>query len=498
MIKISIKNIYLILIISIGLIVLGIGSSYAMFTASSNIDNPISLSSNLITNEDIFESFNVNLSSRESRSIKFNITNSNNISNIKYASWYIYNGDSNDISFYIDKTNDSYIDFNGELSVNGGIIAIDIINNTSNNISLTIGVSSRKNNIILPSYMKLISGDNKPEVTLTSIADYITNLYVNASKTKTQNNGIDYNYASSESLMNDRLGGTTTDLDGGNIRYYGASPNNYIYFNCSDYNNQSDTTCEKWRIIGVFDGKVKIIRNEQIGVYSWDTSALGVNLGRGENEWPEADAMKLLNPGYESESVGGSLYYSSSSGKCYSGSSKKTTSCDFTSSGIKNDETKNKIAEVTWNLGGWTTSEIYSNEIYGYERGTTVYSGRSTTWTGKVALSYPSDYGYAADFNKCSEILYRYDSRTDSYVCRTNDWMYPIITNSSSNNGWLLTPTSGRASNAWVVMSTGYVGTNNGSTSYAGGVAPVLYLSSDETIVDGTTGSQDNPYKLNP
>ena len=43
----------------------------------------------------------------------------------------------------------------------------------------------------------------------------------------------------------------------GDIRYYGAAPNNYIYFNCSDYSNQSSSTCETWRIIGVFDGKVK-------------------------------------------------------------------------------------------------------------------------------------------------------------------------------------------------------------------------------------------------
>ena len=495
MIKISIKNIYLILIISIGLIVLGIGSSYAMFTASSNIDNPISLSSKLITNEDIFESFNVNLSSRESRSIKFNITNSNNISNIKYASWYIYNGDSNDISFYIDKTNDNYIDFNGELSVNGGIIAIDITNNTSNNISLTIGVSSRKNNIILPSYMKLISGDNKPEVTSTFIADYITNLYTKASKSTATNNSITYNYASSESLMNDRLGGATDSLDGGNIRYYGASPNNYIYFNCSDYSNQTSDTCELWRIIGVFDGKVKIMRNEQIGEYSWDSSASSVNSGYGENEWPAADLMKLLNPGYESESVGGSLYYNSKSGTCYNGSKNSSTSCDFTSSGIKNEETRSKIAEVTWNLGGWNSNWVYSNEIYGYERGTTVYSGRSATWIGKVALAYPSDYGYATDFNKCSKDLYDYDSNTDSYACRSNDWVYPIVTNSSGNYGWLLTHFSGSSDAAWYVSSTGRV---YFSAFVAYGVVPVLYLGSDESIIDGTTGSQDNPYKLNP
>ena len=53
-----------------------------------------------------------------------------------------------------------------------------------------------------------------------------------------------------------------------------------IYFNCSDYNNQSDSTCEKWRIIGVFknmtkeDGTnedlVKIIRNDFIDNIAWD------------------------------------------------------------------------------------------------------------------------------------------------------------------------------------------------------------------------------------
>ena len=57
---------------------------------------------------------------------------------------------------------------------------------------------------------------------------------------------------------------------GGNLRYYGANPNNYIYFNCSDYNNQSSSTCETWRIIGVFDGKLKLIRSGSIGTYAWD------------------------------------------------------------------------------------------------------------------------------------------------------------------------------------------------------------------------------------
>ena len=319
--------------------------------------------------------------------------------------------------------------------------------------------------------------------------NYIEKLYAESTKTPVKNNSITYQYDTTHNLMQDTAG---------NIRYYGASPNNYIYFNCDSY---PSTNCELWRIIGVFDGKLKLMRNKSIGSYSWDTSASSVNSGNGVNEWSQADLMKLLNPGHESESVGGSLYYSSKSGgTCYSGQSNATTSCNFTNTGIKNDTTRNMIAETTWNLGGWNSANIFSNEMYEKERGTTTVSNpsdgitRATTWTGKIALAYPSDYGYATDLSKCSQTLYNYDSSTDSYACRSNDWMYSIITNSGSITGWLLTPSSGSAYYAFRVHSAGYVSCSN-FVIYAYGVAPVLYLGSNQDIVSGD-GSQSNPYQL--
>ena len=319
----------------------------------------------------------------------------------------------------------------------------------------------------------------------------ITNLYNNSTKTPVKNNSITYQYDTTNNLMQDTAG---------NIRYYGASPNNYIYFNCDSY---PSTNCELWRIIGVFDGKIKLIRNEIIGNYSWDTSASAVNYGHGVNEWSQADLMKLLNPGHESESVGGSLYYNNKSGTCYNNSNNGTTSCNFTSTGIKNDTTRNMIAETTWNIGGWDSSDIFSNEMYEKERGTTTVSNprdgitRTTTWTGKIALPYPSDYGFATDLSKCSQTLLYYDSSTDSYACRNNDWMYSIITNSGSRTRWLLTPYSGFIRYAFSVLSTGRVHNNDDRTSVdlAFGVAPVLYLGSDQDIVSGD-GSQSNPYQL--
>ena len=328
-------------------------------------------------------------------------------------------------------------------------------------------------------------------------ADTIISLYTSAAKVTATNNSITYNTAPSVSLMNDRLGGTTTSLDGGNIRYYGASPNNYIYFNCSDYSNQTSSTCETWRIIGVFDGKLKLIRGSQIGKYSWDNKNIstGAENNSGKNDWTTARLMKLLNPRdyYKVDSndnnLGQSLYYNSASGKCYSGQNNATVDCDFTSTGIKNDETRNMIAETTYYLGGWNSYSVYPNEIYEYERGTTVYTGRPPTWPGKIALAYPSDYGYAADLNQCKDkTLYDYDNRT----CTSNNWMKAIL--GTSSHGWLLTPRSGGSYNAWNVYSGGYVGSTY-LAYYAIGAVPVLSLSSKLGIESGD-GSSSNPYKL--
>ena len=345
-----------------------------------------------------------------------------------------------------------------------------------------------------------LHADGEGAVLKKTAAETITELYTSASKTTVTNNSITYNTAPSVSLMNDRLGSTSTGIDSGNIRYYGASPNNYIYFNCSDYSNQTSSTCETWRIIGVFDGKLKIIRGSQIGAYAWDNknTTTGAESANGKNDWTTARLMKLLNPSdyYTVDSndngLGQSLYYNSASGKCYRGQNNATVDCDFTSTGIKNNITRNMIAETTYNLGGWNTFVVYPNEIYEYERGTTVYTGRpTTTWTGKIALAYPSDYGYAADLNQCTKQLNSYNDST----CTSNNWMKSIITNNGSNDGWLLTPYSSYSYIAGAVYLGGIVGGNRAYiSSYV--AAPVLSLSSELGIESSGDGSSSNPYKL--
>ncbi|MGM9876604.1 MAG: hypothetical protein ACI310_05190 [Bacilli bacterium] len=321
----------------------------------------------------------------------------------------------------------------------------------------------------------------------------IINLYTNASKTIVTNNSIEYNYATSVNLMNDRLGGTTENLDGGNIRYYGANPDNYIYFNCSDYSNQTSDTCELWRIIGVFDGKLKIIRNESIGEYAWDNkdTTTGAEADTGKNDWTTARLMKLLNPSdyYTIDSndngYGQSLYYNSQSGTCFTDQNNATVTCDFTSTGIKDDITRNMIAEETWNLGGWDNYSVYSDQIYNYEKGETIYTGRPTKWTGKIAIAYPSDYGYAADLGSCTQTLENYNN----LACTSVNWMLTVY----SEAGWLLTHNSNIAFGAYCLNKSGYL-----RFCYTYGymrIVPVLYLNSNIGIGLGD-GTSTNPYRI--
>ena len=324
----------------------------------------------------------------------------------------------------------------------------------------------------------------------------------------------------------------TDDADN-NIRYIGANPNNYVYFNCSDYSNQSDSTCEKWRIIGVFknmtksDGSkedlVKIVKDDRLGI-SWDYKKNGVGTSTsnyGSNDWTDSQLMMMLNPtdylksGYTidnnivKDSKGQAIYqnmgsyYNGTSGckpsAIASGADFTCTSIDFTSTGLKNDSTRNAIESVVWNLGGtgnyYSASNGLASHWYGYERGTTVYSGHATTWTGKVGLMYPSDYGYATaggsttDRATClAKEMYNWDG-SDVSDCKSNDYLYKL-----DEYQWTLAPTSSNAVLVFYVDSEGYVRNNSAYGHYY--VRPVAFLKSNISITDVGLGTAESPFQL--
>ena len=319
-----------------------------------------------------------------------------------------------------------------------------------------------------------LHADGEGAVLAKTAAETITELYMNAEKETIQNNSIDYHIAPTVSLMNDRLGGTTTSLDGGNIRYYGTNPNNYMYFNCKTY---PDTNCELWRIIGVFDGRLKIMRNESIGKLAFDQDKNDDSSKTTfDNDWSTATLQKLLNGSYYTGS-GTIIYYSNNYGM-------DSTTLNMNNIGLKNDITRNMIAVLPWNLGGWNSMSLYSNQIYVYERGTKVYTGRPTIWSGKIGLIYASDYGYSNDLSKCSQTLVNYSDTT----CKGNTWLL------YKQSILSLTHDSGSNRGVWDAVYNGsFVGGSLAIDAHY--ILPTLYLNSDISIVGGA-GKSDNPYLI--
>ena len=233
-------------------------------------------------------------------------------------------------------------------------------------------------------------------------------------------------------------------------RYIGANPNNYVTFNN-----------ELWRIIGVFtveDGngnteqRIKIVRNEILSSeMAWDSN--------GANEWSTATLNTYLNGDY------------------YNGI---------------DDTSKSMVADTKYYLGG---SSAYDNlkgeDYYNFERGTTVYSGRSTSWNGKIALMYPSDYSYTYALgvdNTCY---------TDGFDCdgssgKTNGWIYNTNSNSSQ---WLLSPRSGDSNFAFFLFFSGRVYSYGYLVANSNYVRPSLYLVSNIKI-DSGEGTEQSPYRL--
>ena len=261
--------------------------------------------------------------------------------------------------------------------------------------------------------------------------------------------------------------GTGQVVNENGYRYEGKNPNNYIWFNN-----------EYWRIIGVFDsashgvsGKnlVKIIRADVLDGLAWHKS--------NTNDWTASSLKLLLNGAYYNAQDG------TSSGYCYGYSTTATANCDYTKKGIQSGY-RGMIANVTWHLGGYSSTSATSSAFYGYERGTTVYSGSPTSTTGYIGLMYPSDYGYSVLSSNCARTTTLNNYETSK--CAGASWLY------GQGYEWLLTPFSTESMFAFFIGDTGnlnYEHTVYGYNSFR----PVIYLNASVYKIDGD-GSLNSPY----
>ena len=338
-------------------------------------------------------------------------------------------------------------------------------------------------------YTEMVTGEfpaslNDQTITFNLIIQFPdNNENQDSEKGKTFNGKVVINYESNDivsyisKLDKTANGLEEDDTTDKNIRYVGASPKNYIKFNN-----------ETWRIIGVFnvynvDTKkteklVKIIRNESLGDYSWDSSESSINSGYGVNEWSQADLMTELNTDYINPNP------TSETTLWYNGSTNAKNGTYDYSKNIKSSSL-DKIANVRWNLGGATYGASALNS-YNQERGTAHISNpsdgitRTNTWDGKIALNYPSDYGYASTDTTCR-------SELSSDNCKNENWLF------NSDWQWTLSPYSGVAFSVFGDSSDGDVFVT--SANYVNGVRPALFLKSD-VVITGGTGIESDPYTI--
>ncbi len=309
-----------------------------------------------------------------------------------------------------------------------------------------------------------------------------------------------------------------------NLRYIGQAPNNYVYFNCSttDPNQMDISTCEKWRIVGLFnnvedengllDSRVKLSGPAHTG-YSWDTSDYSVNRGYGINQWGEstyedgtfyegADLMRELNNDYLGNVVVGT------DGNWYSSKENEKASSMF--SKPLTDYSQSMIDAVKWYTGlinyndGTTAPIIYRNERNSStnKNCSGVYCNdkvvRTTSWIGKIALVYESDFLYATsgqngtDREICftlSAVQFGQDNFLKS--CQVNDWL-------GYGGSSIFTLTADSGSGGYVYrkeQSANVTGFASSSSQRIEAVFPSLYLKTN-VMVFGGDGSSGNPYKI--
>ena len=496
--KADISKFYILGVGIICLLLVGGFFSYAMFTVSKEKSNAIRIvTGNLTYKLEVDGSAGNTLTVGAGETKEFTVTLSNPNNRIaRFNFYYVGTLDSDVEAGYVSgsginippESKGINLEKSGA-SGSSNTYKIRVKNSSTSSKTITLGVSVGLdyNDLTLPSNGHLF--------------EKLSIVAVQFVKSKANSESLDYNTASTEqqkemwTFSHPATEQTAALTD---YRYIGANPNNYVTFND-----------ELWRIIGVFttdDGtgkkeeRLKLIRNESIGNYSWDNkdTSTGAGYRYGKNNWPDARLNYLLNPGHEDESIGGSLYWNSGSGTCYSGQNNATTSCNFTTTGLK-DKAKNMIGDTLWYLGGAPTnytsaSNGLTSHFYSYERGTTVYSGRDTSWIGKVGLMYTSDYGYATsggtttNRNAClNKELFGWDSSSYS-DCKNNDWLY-----NSRIYQWTIMSCASNSFSVFGVNTYGYLSIYSARNSR--GVRPVVHLKSNIKITEGN-GSKETPYVL--
>jgi len=305
--------------------------------------------------------------------------------------------------------------------------------------------------------------------TSMSLAEYVVSQY-----TGTQGvNGIYYHDAN-----------LTNGAGDNSYRYAGANPNNYVCF------GSDDATCPHenlYRIIGLIDGKVKLILADGA-----TTDMLGTDEGYVDTYQAALVSASSYYKGNGDLTKIGTYKWNNSGTNTWSTSTTNTRNLNtnyLTYLDSKNTKWKTMIDDTTWYVGGMaSTNGVESNAKTAYDYEVGANKDATTTVISKIGMMYVSDYYYAA--SKDYWTLPGYNSSGNDYSKAVNDnWLYT----------GLYECTISRRSDSFVsefgVDGSGSVGDDDVGNSNGLAARPTFNLSSSIKFTSGE-GTVVNPIRI--
>ena len=286
----------------------------------------------------------------------------------------------------------------------------------------------------------------------------------------------------------------TNGAEDNSYRFAGENPNNYVCF------GSDDTTCPTenlYRIIGLIDGKIKLILADGA-----TTDMLGTDEGYVNTYQAAWSGNTSYYKGNGDLTKIGSYKWNKTSDNTWSTSTTNTINLNtnyLTYLDSKNAKWKTLIVDTTWYVGGiHPINEIQTNAktAYNYEVG--VNKDASTSVTSKIGLMYLNDYYYGATPDYWT--LPGYDTnghQNEDHTAWIGEDYSKAYNNSWMSTGlieWTLSRRSDVSDTAFIVFVVGNV--IGGGVGYAGCVLRPSFSLSSSVKYNFGSGSASDPIRL--
>ncbi len=262
-------------------------------------------------------------------------------------------------------------------------------------------------------------------------------------------------------------------------RYAGSSDttNNFVCFGY-DSKDGSCPTDNLYRIIGVFENQVKLIK------YDYALSALLGTDGCAAMPYSKTD-NDGVSKGENTNIYAYHWYTSYLPSNDWQGSCLNETNLNTNFLNNIGDKWANMIYINNWKIGGNYRSNIYRIPSVVYEN--EILSSR-TTYDAKVGLMYISDYGFAAAPTAWNTLLYNKSTNDDysnSDIISVN-WMHMGLME------WTITPSIDTNIGVFSIMPYGHINGDRNSYKNHFAIRPTFYLNPNVTYVSGS-GKKTEP-----